>query len=171
MAMPYCTSEGILRCLVSARSLFVCILLVLLVAGAASYTHGTRYALVGHGPFLTAPATLLAGPAQPADSGAPPTEVPPLQATFPGPGAPPSSDSPVVPVTHYASALLDPESMERDCCERRQAPRGEPAPLRTGAVDGPSMLLREEGGEVLSPVPSEPDLPALTVIQLSVSRT
>ena len=61
--------------------------------------------------------------------------------------------------------------MERDCCERRQAPRGEPAPLRTGAVDAPSLLLREDGGEVLSPAPSEPDLPALTVIQLSVSRT
>jgi hypothetical protein len=74
-------------------------------------------------------------------------------------------------VSHQAGPLLDPESVERDCCERRQAPRGEPAPLRTGAVNVPSVLLWEAVGEVLYPVPSEPDLPALTVIQLSVSRT
>ena len=162
MATPYCTPEGTLRCLGSLRSLFVCILLALLVAGAASYTQGSRYALVGHGPFLSAPA-------ETAGSGL--TEAPQLEATPPGQDAPPSSASPVVPVTHHAGPVLDPGSMEHDCCERRQAPRGEPAPLRTGAVDAPSLLLREDGGEVLSPAPSQPDLPALTVIQLSVSRT
>jgi hypothetical protein len=163
MATLNCTPEGMLRCLVSLRGLFVCILLVLLVAGAASYTHGSRYALVGHGPFLTAPA-------QPAHSGATLTEALPPPATSSSQGAPPSSDSALVPVTHYAGPL-DPESLERDCCERRQAPRGEPAPLRTGAVDAPSLLLREDGGGVLFAAPSEPDLPALTVIRLSVSRT
>jgi hypothetical protein len=136
-------------------------LLALLVAGAASYAHGSRYALVGHGPFLSAPA-------ETAGSGL--TEAPPPQATSAGQGDAASSASALVPVTHYAG-LPDPESVERDCCERRQAPRGEPAPLRTGAVDAPSLLLREDGGEVLSLAPSQPDLPALTVIQLSVSRT
>ncbi|TDL37349.1 hypothetical protein [Arthrobacter nitrophenolicus] len=164
MATPSCIPEGTLRCYVSLRSILVCTLLVLLVAGAASYTHGSRYALVGHGPFLTAPAP-------PADSGLTLTEEPPLQATSPGQGAPPPSGLPAVPVSHQAGPLLDPESVERDCCERRQAPRGEPAPLRTGAVNVPSVLLWEAAGEVLYPVPSEPDLPALTVIQLSVSRT
>lgn len=164
MATLYCNPQGILRRLVSLRSIFVCILLALLVAGAASYTHGSRYALVGHGPFLTVPA-------QPVDAAGPLTEAPPLVSNSPGQGAPPSSDSPVVPVTHQAGPVLDPESMERDCCERRHAPRGEPVPLRTGAVNEPSMLLQETGGEVLSAVPSEPDLSPLTVIQLSVSRT
>lgn len=164
MATPYCTPEGTLRCLGSLRSIFVCILLVLLVAGAASYTHGSRYSLVGHGPFLTSPAETTG-------SGAPLAEAPLLEATPAGQDAPPSSDSPVVPVTHHAGPLLDPGSLERDCGERRQAPRGESVPLRTGAVDGPSLHLRAEGGEVLSRAPSEPDLPALTVILLSVSRT
>lgn len=155
--------EGMLRRPVRVRSLLVCLLLVLLVAGAASYTHGSRYALVGHGPFLTAPL-------QPAGSGPALTEVPPPPAAIPC-LVTPSSDSPIVPVQHHAGPAPDPDSMERDQCERRPAPRGEPAPLRTGAVDAPLLLLYEEYGAGLSAVPSEPDLPTLTVIELSVSRT
>ena len=97
MATRYCTPEGTLRCLGSLRSIFVCILLVLLVAGAASYTQGSRYSLVGHGPFLSAPA-------ETAGSGAPLAQAPLLEATPAGQDAPPSSDSPVVPVTHHAGA-------------------------------------------------------------------
>ncbi|KQR64124.1 hypothetical protein ASF98_11485 [Arthrobacter sp. Leaf337] len=65
-------------------------------------------------------------------------------------------------------------SVERSSlsCERRQAPRSEPAPIRTGAVDPPSVTSQQHGDRVISgAVPPEPDLPALTVIRLSISRT
>ena len=46
---------GMLRCPVSLRGFFVWLLLALLLAGAASYTHGSRYALIpGHSPFQSA---------------------------------------------------------------------------------------------------------------------
>lgn len=43
---------GVLRCPVSLRGFFVWLLLALLLAGAASYTQGSRYAIVpGPDPF------------------------------------------------------------------------------------------------------------------------
>lgn len=157
-------THGMLRCIVSLRGAFVCALLVLLVAGAASYTHGSRYALVGHGPFLAAAgqSTDLNGQAA----------APRSAATVAAPGDAPPSESRAVAVVQQASSCTDPESLERDCCGRRHAPRCEPAPLRTGAVDPPATLRRDDGDEVLGHgMPGEPDLPSLTVIQLSVSRT
>lgn len=152
------------RCLVSHRNAFVWILVALLLTGAASYTHGSRYAIVGHGPFQSVGAQ-SAGP-EGLEAVAPPA------ATSPSPSDSPASASEAVRAVHQAGVFVDPESMERDCCERRYAPRSEPAPLRTAAVDPPSLLQWQPGGAVLSStIPPEPDLPALTVVQLSVSRT
>jgi hypothetical protein len=46
MAALSWSSLGMLRCPVPLRSLFVWLVLVLLLTGAASYTHGSRYAIV-----------------------------------------------------------------------------------------------------------------------------
>ena len=164
MAAPSWSALGLLRCLVSLRSAFVWILLTLLLAGASSYTHGSRYALVGHGP-LQAVGAPSADP-EGVEAVAPPT------ANSLSPGGTPESASQAVRAVHQAGPFVDPESMERDCCERRHAPRGEPAPLRTGAADPHSLLQWQPDDAVLSSiVPPEPDLPALTVVQLSISRT
>lgn len=157
------SSPGTFRCLVALRSAFVCLLAVLLLAGAASYTYGSRYDIVGHSPFQSV------GPESPGPEGVE-AEVPPAAST-PGPGHR-ASASQAVRAVHQAGPFVDSESMERECCERRQAPRGEPAPLRTGPVDPPALLQWQLGDGVLSSiVPPEPDLPALTVVQLSISRT
>ena len=135
-----------LRRVVVLRGHLVWILAVLLLVGAASYSHGSRYAIVGHGYSQSAAAESVAAEATGQAVG-----------QTAGPSAGPSSD---------------PEYMEDNCCERRQAPRSEPAPLRTGAVDPPSLLHRQPGPAVLSGnLPPVPDLPVLTVVQLSISRT
>lgn len=164
MTAPSCSADRLLRCIFSLRSAFVWPLVALLLVGAASYTHGSRYALVGHNTFQTVGAA-SAGP-----DGVEAVVRP--AATPPGPGDTRDSASQAVRAVHQANPFVEPESMERDCCERRHAPRGEPAPLRTGAVDPPVMLLWQQGDAVLSSVvPPEPDVPALTVVELSVSRT
>ena len=135
-----------LRCPVQLRGHLVWILAVLLLVGAASYSHGSRYAIVGHGYSQSAAAESVAAEAT-------------GQAV--GPAAGPSANQP-----------SDRESVEDGCCERRQAPRSEPVPLRTGAVEPPSLLHSQPGPAVLSGIlPAEPGLPALTVVQLSISRT
>lgn len=124
------------------RSAFLWLLLTLLLAGAASYTHGSRYALVGH------------------------TSSPSADSQTIGPAAD------AVNVIHLAGPCVDPESAESDFSERRQAPRSEPVPLKTGAVDAPSLTYldhRDMAGGGAGP--PEPDLPALTVVELSLSRT
>lgn len=156
---------GLLRCLVALRSAFVWLLVALLLAGAASYTHGSRYAIVGHSPLQAVGAQ---SPAAPSDS---PVGLGAV-ASSPGPGERPASASHAVHPVQQAGPLVEPGSMERECCERRRAPRGEPAPLRTGAVDPPSMFQPLPGDAVFSyTVAQEPEPSALTVVQLSVSRT
>ena len=152
---------GMLRRPVSLRGIFVWLLLSLLLAGAASYTHGSRYAIVpGHGSFQAVGEQGL--------------ESVPLR----GEAAASSGDlsasvSQIVRVVHEVGPFVDPEALPKDRCERRQSPRSEPAPLRTGAVDPPSLTHRQQpGGGILSIVlPPAPDLPALTVVDLSISRT
>ena len=135
------------------RSHLVWILAVLLLAGAASYSQGSRYAIVGHGYSQSA------GAGQGAQAAAQAVGQATAQAV--GQAAGPS-----------ANQSSDRESVEDGCCERRQAPRSEPVPLRTGAVEPPSLLPSHPGPAVLSGIlPPEPDLPALTVVQLSISRT
>ncbi|MGG6380092.1 hypothetical protein [Paenarthrobacter sp. NEAU-H11] len=152
------------RSALSLRSVFVWLLLALLVAGAASHTYGSRYAIVGHGTMQPASgqAAGLEG-----DEAAPP--LPAASATshdMPTPAAQ------VVHTVQQAVPLAAPESMERECCERRHAPRSGPAPLRTGAVDPPSLVHRVPGVCLRASVnPPEPDLPALSMVELSVSRT
>ena len=135
------------------RSHLVWILAVLLLAGAASYSQGSRYAIVGHGYSQSA------GAEQGAQAAAQAVAQAAAQAA--GQAAGPSANQP-----------SDRESVEDGCCERRQAPRSEPVPLRTGAVEPPSLLHSHPGPAVLSGIlPAEPDLPPLTVVQLSISRT
>ena len=135
------------------RSHLVWILAVLLLAGAASYSQGSRYAIVGHGYSQSA------GAGQGAQAAAQAVGQATAQAV--GQAAGPS-----------ANQSSDRESVEDGCCERRQAPRSEPVPLRTGAVEPPSLLHSQPGPAVLSGIlPPEPDLPPLTVVQLSISRT
>lgn len=150
---------GVLRRPVSLRSVFVWLLLALLLAGAASYTHGSRYAIVpNHGPAQST-------------GGQAAEKVPPHAGTAASP-AETSASALLTGVVHQAGPTAGTEEVEKDCCERRQAPRSEPAPLRTGAVDPPSLTGQRSGDGMLSaPVPPDPDLPGLTVIRLSISRT
>ncbi|WP_354172120.1 hypothetical protein [Arthrobacter sp. UYEF36] len=138
--------------------------MALLLAGAASYTHGSRYAVVGHSPFQSGEAQ---SPAARSDS---PVWLGAV-ASSPGPGERLASASEAVHAVQQAGPFVEPGSMERECCERRQAPRGEPAPLRTGAVDPPSIFQPPPGDAVSNTVPPEPEPSALTVVQLSISRT
>jgi hypothetical protein len=160
MAALNWSSLGMLRSPASLRSLFVWFLLTLLLTGAASYTHGSRYAIVpGHGPVLTA-------------------DDPVSQEVLPQ-AAPAASSADTSPSTsqstgaeHRATPSLGTEEVEKDCCQRRHAPRGEPSPVRTGAVDPPSVAYQQPGDVLLNgAAPPEPDLPALTVVELSISRT
>jgi hypothetical protein len=147
---------GLLRCLVSLRGVFVWLLLVLLIAGAASYTAGTRYALVpGHSPVL---------------GGQTAGDVPLRAIADADPAAPSASAAQSVRVVHEAGPSAEPAGLENDG-ERIKAPRGEPVPVRTGAVDPPSLIQLPGGSLHSHDVPPEPELPALTVVELSISRT
>lgn len=150
---------GVLRCPVSLRSVFVWLLLALLVAGAASYTHGSRYAIVpSQGPVQSMGGQAVAEVPLQAETAASPTET--------------SASALQTRGVVQAAPTAGTEEVEKDCCERRQAPRSEPAPVRTGAVDPPSLTGQQPGDRMLSGVvPPEPDLAALTVIKLSISRT
>lgn len=161
MAALSWSSLGMLRCRVSLRSPFVWLLLALVLAGAASYIHGSRYAIVpGHTAFPSVAVQDVGAVPSPAETAASPA------------GSSSPSVSWALRVVHEAGPFVDPETLEKDGCERRQAPRSEPAPLRTGAVDPPSIIHRLPGDGILSRVvPPGPDLPALTVVKLSISRT
>lgn len=90
---------------------------------------------------------------------------------LPGSHFPTAAAAPVAPSADEPGESNDPEKLSDDS-EPRCAPRGEPAPLRTGAVDPPASLHRLPGDAALSStVPEAPDLPALTVVKLSISRT
>ncbi|WP_457963388.1 hypothetical protein M1E17_18385 [Arthrobacter sp. D1-29] len=160
MAALNWSSLGMLRSPLSLRSLFVWLLLTLLLTGAASYTHGSRYAIVpGYGPVQTAD-----------DLG--PKEVPPQAEPAASPADTSLWTSQATRAVHLAAPSLGTEDVEKDCCQRRHAPRGEPAPMRTGALDPPIVTYQQPGDALLNgAAPPEPDLPALTVVELSISRT
>ena len=144
MAALNWSSQRMLRSPVSLRRLFVWILLTLLLTGAASYTHASRNAIVP----------------------VPPQAVPAASTAHSSMTAPQSTG------TVDCAAPHGTEETEMDCCQRRHAPRGEPAPMRTGVLHPPSATEHQPGERVLNgAVPPEPDLPALTVIELSISRT
>ena len=134
------------------------LLLSLVWAGAASYAHGSRYAVVpGHGPFHPVAEQRL-------------DPVPP-QGDVASSGDISSSVSQIVRAVHEAGPVLDTGALKH--CERLRSPRSEPAPLRTGAIDPPSLTRwQQPGGGIFFGVrPPPPDLPALTVVELSISRT
>lgn len=160
MAALRWSSLGMLRSPVSLRSLFVWLLLALLLTGAASYTYGSRYSIVpGYGPVQTAD-----------DLG--PEGVPPRAEPTASPADTSISTSQSTGALHRAAPSLGTEELERDCCQRRHAPRGEPVPIRTGALDPPSVTQQPPGDALLNgTAPPEPDLPTLTVVELSISRT
>ena len=161
MAALSWSTLGMLRSPVSLRGVFVWLLLSLLLAGAASYTHGSRYAIVpGHDHFQTVGEQSLG-------------LVPPQRQAAASSGDTSASVSQIIRVVHEAGPFVDPEALPKDRCERRQSPRSEPAPLRTGAVDPPSLTPRQQAGDGIfySVLPQAPDLPALTVVELSISRT
>lgn len=160
MAALNWSSLGMLRSPASLRSLLVWILLTLLLTGAASYTHGSRYAIVpGHGPIQTA-------------DHFGPQEVPRQAEPAASPADTSLSTSQSTGALHRAAPSLGTEEVENDCCQRRHAPRGEPAPMRTGALDPPTVTQQQSGEALLNGAePPEPDLPALTVVELSISRT
>jgi hypothetical protein len=159
MAILGSPALGILRGRVSLRSSFVWVLLALLIAGAASYTSGSRYALIpGYGPVQSA-------------GGQATGVVPPQAETSAGQAETSASAPHPVRVIHEAGPSAEPAGLEREG-ERNKAPRGEPVPVRTGAVDPPSLIQRLPGGTLhSSDVPREPELPALSVVDLSISRT
>lgn len=160
MAALRWSSVGMLRSLVSLRALFVWLLLTLLLMGAASYTHGSRYAIVpGYGAVQTADDRVLQG-------------VPPQAEPTASPADTSESTSDSMGARHRAAPQPGSEELEKDCCQRRHAPGGEPVPIRTGTLDPPSVAHRPPGDALFNgTVLPEPDLPALTVVELSISRT
>lgn len=148
MASLIRSSSRMLRCFVSRRSPFVWVLTLLLILGAASYTQGSRYALIGHSSVS--------------------------ESTSPGShGADETNGSRSVPVIHKTSPRFGPTPMDRECCKSRSAPRGEPAPLRTGGVDPPTFLIGQQAGDEHQSrsVPAEPGPQRHMIVQLSISRT
>jgi hypothetical protein len=122
----------------SLQCIILWFLAALLVTGAASYSHGSRYDIVpGHSPLDS----VGAADVEPAPSFA-------------------------------AGPCIDPETLEKGCCERLPAPRSEPVPVRTGAVD-PRSFAGGQPGDWMHPRigPGEPDLPAPMLVKLSISRT
>lgn len=150
-------SDFTLRRLVSPRIALSWLLLAALVTGAASYSHGSRYAIVpGHAPLSSAPQQDIVSAPSPAIT--PPGSAPVQAATG---------------VIHEVSRFEDSELPKQECCERRSAPRSEPAPLRTGVPDQSAAIhppFRADG-PIPAATPPAPGAAALTIIQLSVSRT
>lgn len=145
---------------VSLRSLFVWLLLTLLLTGAASYTSGSRYAIVPEYCPVQAAGNLVS------------KEVPPHAKGAASPADSSLSASQSTGAVHRAAPSLGTEEVEKDCCQRRHAPRGEPASMRTGAVDPPSVTYQPPGDAMLNDTPPpDLDLPALIVVALSISRT
>lgn len=158
MATLTWSSPGDLRCAVTPRSVLLWLLLALLLTGAASYMHGSRYGIVpAHG-------TLEAVPAHNAG-----TPLPVEPAAHPGVS---TAGQPTGLSGRAAGFSVGPAMPVQECCVRTSAPRGEPAPLKTG-VPEPPFLTHGMSAWDFTPaaVPPEPVLRALTVVQLCISRT
>ena len=146
-------SGGTLRRHISPRSVLTWFLLAVLVTGAASYCLGSRYAIVpGHAALYSAPHQDPAIAPSPANT---------------------ASSSAAVGVIQHEPRFEEQKMPQQECCERRSAPRSEPAPLRTGVTDLPAMTHRLccADGPLSAVTSPEPGPPALTIIQLSISRT
>lgn len=130
---------------------FISLLLTLLAAGAASYSHGSRYALTGHD-------TPISAPAQPIGVTDTHSEAAPAH---------PEARTALAQAGH----LPDQNTGEKRCCERRPAPRSEPAPLLAWAVNPPDLPPRAPQTGAHAPALPGPELRMSKLITLSVSRT
>lgn len=157
-------NEEILRRLMPPRRLISWLLLAVLVMGAASYLHGSRYGIVpAHG-------ALSSGAHAHQD---PPGAASPADAVL-RPGVISAHDPGAVRAMQQVSWSGDAKVPPQKCCERRSAPRSEPVPLRAAALDQPLLLAprpNSADGIFSALPPPEPDLRALTVLKLSISRT
>ena len=131
--------------------MFISLLLTLIAAGAAAYSHGSRYALIGHN-------TALSAPAQPIGVTETHSEAAPAH---------PEART----VLAQAGHLPDQNTGEKRYCERRPAPRSEPAPLLTGAVNPPDLPPRTPQTGAHAPALPGPEPQESRLITLSVSRT
>lgn len=156
-------ARGFLRSRIPLRRIFAWMLSILLLTGAASYSQGSRYALVEHGPALSPVKNQSGGFTRVPSAAAPPASNEAL---------PVLAASRTATVVHEVLTLVESGSLERDCCGGQPAPRSKPVPVRTVAVDPPSMILRQPR-DALSPVnaPPGPESVALTALDLSISRT
>jgi hypothetical protein len=144
-------------------------LLCALVAAAASYSHGSRYALVtGHPKFSSTvahPATVPAPTAQRASA---------LDGNGPHGGLVASNAGPVRAV-RAATQPRDSASTQERGGERCPAPRGNPASLRGGVLDPPALHAAQQHTVFLEsmspPVSSEPHPRASASIELCISLT
>ena len=101
---------GLLRCIVPLRSVFVWIVAALVLAGAASYSHGSRYAMIPDHALAQSPDEPAAGTLLQEDN-------------TPGPADMPAAAPPSAGAAHHAGPAVGPAEPERDCCKRRHAPR------------------------------------------------
>ncbi|TQJ38159.1 hypothetical protein FBY33_0153 [Arthrobacter sp. SLBN-112] len=75
--------------------------------------------------------------------------------------------------TAAAAHPQDDSQQDHACCQRYPASRSEPAPLRTAVPDPPAVALATGTESLLAkgPPDAEPRRQALTLDQLSISRT
>ena len=142
------------------RILLGWLLLAVLLVAAASYSQGTRYALVAE------PAPALSAVQHAAAAHFPD----PLNAVAGAELRHPAS-SVHARDGHDASCPGD-SPQHRACCDRYPASRSEPAPTKVAAPDPPTVAAAAGQQHVLQVAQEpEPRRQALTLDQLSISRT
>ena len=167
MARQSLVSPKMLRRRPSLRGVLSWLLLTALVAGAASVCQGSRYALAaGPGSCLAAVSEPdMKAPSTPNAGGSADSSWPSVEVSAGGPGA--AQDIPA------ATQFREPAVPQQECCQRRPAPRSEPALLRIALPDPPAALTPPSAAASLlvsdAPPQTEPATPAPQ--QLSISRT
>lgn len=142
------------------RILLGWLLLAVLLVAAASYSQGTRYALVAESAPALSAVQQEAVPHSPAPLGA----IAGTELRHPG-------SSVHAKEGHDASCPED-SPQHHACCDRYPASRSEPAPTKAAAPDAPTASVAAGPQHVLQ-VAQEPAprRQALTLDQLSISRT
>jgi len=159
--------EGTIRVPAALRILFGWLLLAALLVAAASYSQGTRYALVAEpGPALSAVQHAAAihspGPLN-AAAGA--------ELRHPASSVHVADGHPAATAGHNASCPED-VPQHHACCDRYPASRSEPAPTKAAAPEPPKAAAPAAPQHVLQVAQDPgPRRQALTLNQLSISRT
>lgn len=147
--------------------LLACLLPGLLLVAAVSYFQGTRYALVPEPGAALSAVHHAAGAHSPGPAEALlAAELRHAPSSVPVPGQPPAADG-------RNSPCPDDSPRHHTCCDRYPAPRSEPAPTKAAAPDPPALALPAGQRSLLpsGPPQAEPRRQALTLDQLSISRT